>query len=425
MHLKIIQRLQLENQSLKNNNWMLGEKNKVLASNQHRRSSAQVPDELKAFNIELSTFTHKYGVIAKMFPPEHHILRLLVPNLSPGVFASTGSPPSFHTDLSFSIIGTLSTISKVDAPARSATMSTVFGNWEPLAKAIRIMMFRKNLLDIPGWPCAKCNARKWGTMSCTPGLLAWGWVTLIFILSSNTSFTKAGVGAKSRLPYAAMFTAYKQLWVTLWCQPHICTIRKKIDAYVWQSSSTSNIATSNAEGEDFTSDLMCLAIANAGHKESDDFPGPPTTDNNSVNDIPGPVTPTTPMIAPSAPAIVPSAPGLAIVPSAPAIVALAPANATTAPNPATPLPAIPAPGPPVASEPAGAAAATAASEDSGPSAMAVDLEVPGVPDDVPVVVSAPSSGRWGRERKAGMLAPISSGPASEQAAGQPKRTRKK
>ncbi|KAG1738754.1 hypothetical protein EDB19DRAFT_1909157 [Suillus lakei] len=279
-------------------------------------------------------------------------------------------------------------------------MSTVFGNWEPLAKAIRIVMFGENSLDISGWPHAKCNAQKWGTMSCTPGLLAWGWVTLIFIVSSNTSFMKAGVGMKSQLPYAAMFTAYKQLWVTLWDQPHICTIHKKIDAYVWESSLISNITMSDAEGEDFTSDLMCLAIANTGHKESNNFPGPPTTNNNPVNDIPGLVTPTTPMIAPSALAIVPSAPGPAIVPSAPAIAVLAPANTTTTPNPATPLLAIPAPGPPVASEPAGAAAATAASEDSGPSAMAVDLEVPGVPDDAPVVVSTPSSGRWGRGRKA-------------------------
>ncbi|KAG1846022.1 hypothetical protein F4604DRAFT_1977349 [Suillus subluteus] len=494
--MEIIRRLQLENQSLKNNNRTLGEKNKVLASNQRRRSSAQVPDELKAFDIELSTFARKYGVIAEMFPPEHRILRLPVPNpppiiISPSRYATKGAeelclvtevylllPDHLHRfvptshfqsllehhlqggrsseiskirlmagrifslnasyfDLSFMQRDTIPEIQKMlggpgTAGGRSSpskfppilftnsemdpTMSTVFGNWEPLAKAIRIVMFGKNSLDISGWPRAKCNARKWGTMSSTPGLLAWGWVALIFILSSDTSFTKSGVGAKSRLPYAAMFMAYKQLWVTLWDQPRICTIRKKIDAYVWQSSSTSNIATSDAEGEDFTSDLMRLAIANAGHKESDNLPGPPTTDNNPVNDIPEPVTPTTPMIAPSAPAI---------VPSAPAIAALAPANATTAPNPATPLPAIPAPGPPVASEPAGAAAATVASEDSGPSAMAVDLEVPGVPDDVPVVVSTPSSGRRGQGRKAGMLAPVSSGPASEQAAGRPKRTRKK
>ncbi|KAG1741140.1 hypothetical protein EDB19DRAFT_1908166 [Suillus lakei] len=493
--MEIIQRLQLENQSLKNNNWMLGEKNKVLASNQHRSSSVQVPDKLKAFDIELLTFARKYGVIAEMFPPEHRILRLPVPNpppiiISPSRYATKGAEElclvtevylllldHLHCFVPTSCFQSLSTISKVDAPARPGklhlmagcifgldssyfdlsfmkwdtipeiqkmlggpgtagghsspskflpilftnqemdpTMSMVFGNWEPLARAIRIVMFGKNSLDISGWPCAKCNAQKWGTMSCTPGLLAWGWVTLIFILSSNISFMKAGVGTKSWLPYAAMFMAYKQLWVTLWDQPRICTIRKKIDAYVWESSSTSNIATSDAEGEDFTSDLMHLAITNAGYKESNDFPGPPTTDNNPVNDIPGPVTPTTPMIAPSAPAI---------VPSAPAIMVLAPANATTTPNPATPLPAILAPGPPVASEPARVAAATAASEDSGPSAMAVDLEVPGVPDDAPVVVSAPSSGHQGQGRKVGMLAPVSSGPASEQAAGRPKRTQKK
>ncbi|KAG2365655.1 hypothetical protein BDR07DRAFT_1481108 [Suillus spraguei] len=246
------------------------------------------------------------------------------------------------------------------------TMSTVFGHWEPLMK-------------------------------------------LIFILSSDTSFTKAGVGAKSQLPYAAMFMAYKQLW---------------------QSSLTSNIAMSDTEGEDFTSDMMCLAIANAGHKESNDFPGPMTTDNNPVNDIPGPIMPTTPMITPSALAVVPSAPVVVpsapvVVPSALAITVLVPANATTAPNPATLLPAIPAPGPPVASESAGAAAATAASEDSGPSAMVVNSEVPGVPDDVPMVVTAPSSGCRGQGRKAGMLASVSSGPASEQAAGWPKQTQKK
>ncbi|KAG1857247.1 hypothetical protein C8R48DRAFT_674726 [Suillus tomentosus] len=221
---------------------------------------------------------------------------------------------------------------------------------------------------------------KWCIISCTPGLLAWGWVTV----------------------------------------SSISAIIGPLDAYVWQLSLTSNIAMSNAKGEDFTSDLMCLAIANARHKESNNFPGPTTTNDNPINDIPGLAMPTTPIIAPSAPAVVPSA--LAIVPSAPAIVVLVPANATTALNPATLLPAIPAPGPPVASESAGVAVAY---EDSGPSVTAVDSEVPGVPDDVPMVVTAPSSGCWGRGRKAGMLAPVSSGPASEQATGQPKRTWKK
>ncbi|KAG1891642.1 uncharacterized protein F5891DRAFT_1211218 [Suillus fuscotomentosus] len=455
--MEIIWCLQLENQSLKNNNWMLGEKNKVLASNQHRCSSAQVPDELKAFDIELSTFACKYGIIAEMFPPEHHILRLPVPNpppviISPSHYSTKGAKelclvtelysllpdhlhhfiPTSHFqslleqhlegehsseigklrlmaghifgldssyfDLSFMKQDTIPEIQKMlgsgTAGGRSLpskfppilftnqemdpTMSTVFGNWEQLMKAIRIMMFRKNsLVDVSGWPRTKCNARKWGTMSCTPGLLAWGWVALIFILSSDTLFRKAGVGAKSQLPYAAMFMAYKQLLMPTSGNHPQLPISQHLTLKV------------------FTSDLMCLAITNAGHKESDDFPGPMTTNDNPVNDIPGPAMPTTPMIAPSAPVI---------VPLAPAIVVLVPANATTTLNPATLLPAIPAPGPPVASE-------FAAYEDSVPSVMAVDSEVPGVPGDVPVVVTAPSSGCRGRGRKAGMLAPVSSGPA--------------
>jgi hypothetical protein len=130
---------------------------------------------------------------------------------------------------------------------------------------------------------------------------------------------KAGVGAKSWLPYAAMFTAYKQLWVTLWDQPCICSIRNKIDTYVWQSSSTSNVVMSDTEGEDFTSDLMRLAIANAGCKESD-IPGPttdnipgPTTDN--IPDIPRPVTPISPIVIPAA-----SASALTPGPAVPVIV---------------------------------------------------------------------------------------------------------
>ncbi|KAG2114720.1 uncharacterized protein F5147DRAFT_649877 [Suillus discolor] len=147
----------------------------------------------------------------------------------------------------------------------------------------------------------------------------------------------------------SVIMAYKQLWVTLWDQPHICIIHKKINAYIWQSSLTSNVAMSDIENEDFTSDLICLAITNVVCKESNNFPGHPTTDYNLINisDIPGQVTPTP----------------FTITPSAPAILMLAPGNTTTAPNPPTFLLAILAPGPPVVS------AATAASE--VPSAAAV------------------------------------------------------
>ncbi|KAG1783209.1 hypothetical protein EV702DRAFT_1191641 [Suillus placidus] len=490
--MEIIQSLQLENQLLKNNNRTLGEKNKILASNQRRRSSAQVPDKLKAYDVELSTFARKYGVIAEMFPPEHRVLRLPVPNPPPVIisasrYASKSAkelclvtevysllPDHLHRfvptshfqslleqhlqggrlseigklrlmagrifgldssyfDLSFMKQDTIPEIQKMLGPGTAGgrsspskfppillknremdpTMSTVFGNWEPLAKAIRIVMFGRNSLDIYRWPRAKCNARKWGTTSCTPGLLAWGWVALIFILSPDTPFTKAGVGAKSRLPYAAMFTAYKQLWVTLWDQPRICSIHKKIDTYVWQSSSTSNVVTSDTDGEDFTSDLMLLAIANAGCKESD-FPGPTT---NNTPDIPGPVTPISPIVIPAASeSALTSGPAVpVVVPAAPAIPVLGPAKTTTAldPNPTTLLPAIPTPT--VAS--AGVAAVTVTAASEFPPAAAI--EVPEVPNDIEILLvaaAAPSSGRRGRGRKAGMLVPVSSGPAGEETA---------
>ncbi|KAG1842195.1 hypothetical protein DFJ58DRAFT_666121, partial [Suillus subalutaceus] len=137
----------------------------------------------------------------------------------------------------------------------------------------------------------------WGITSSTPGLLAWGWVALILILSPNTSFTKDSVGAKSQLPYASMFTAYKQLWVTLWEEPRILLICQKIDHHVWQSSSSSNIVTPEAEDEDFTSDLMRLALANAGHKDKSDSDSSTTDDNHH----PPLITPILPTTAPTAP----------------------------------------------------------------------------------------------------------------------------
>ncbi|KAG0695729.1 hypothetical protein DFH29DRAFT_879836 [Suillus ampliporus] len=483
-------------ESLKNNNRTLGEKNKILASNQRQCLSVQVPNELKAYNVELSTFACKYGVIAEMFPPEHRILRLPVSNPPPVIISAShyasksakelclvterlimNSPQSLNLkteleqclqggrsseisklclmaghifgldssyfDLSFMKRDTIPEIQKVLGPGTAGgrsslskfppilftnqemdpTMSTVFGNWEPLAKAS---------LTLKGL-CSRLSAHREKNskkktvdfrldfrqilvlgqrfIGLCHHLLAWGWVTLIFILSPDTSFTKAGVGTKSRLPYAAMFTAYKQLWVTLWDQPCICLICKMIDTYVWQSSSTSNVVTSDTDSEDFTSDLMCLAIANAGCKESD-FPG--LTTNNTL-DIPGPVTLISSIVIPAASesALSPGPAVLVVVPAALAIPVLGPVQTTTAldPNPTTLLPAILIPT--VASAGVAAVTVTAASEFP----PAATIEVPEVPnvEILPVVVAAPSSGRWGQGRKVGMLVPVLSGPAGEEA----------
>ncbi|KAG1746430.1 hypothetical protein EDB19DRAFT_1905884 [Suillus lakei] len=480
--MEIIQCLQLENQTLKNNNRAL--------------------DELKAFDAELATFSRKYGIIAEMFPPTHRILKLPVPKPPPAILSgsryATKSaeelclvtelysllPDHLHCfvltthfqsllgqhlqggrsseigklrvmagrifgldssyfDTSFTKRDTIPDIQKLLGQPSSKfppvlftrqemdpTMSTVFGNWEPLAKAIRIVMFGKNSLDIVGWPRAKCNAQKWGITSCTPGLLAWGWVALIFILSSDTSFTKDGVGARSRLPYAAMFTAYKQLWVTLWEEPCIISIHQKINTHVWQSL-TSNVAASEAKGEDFTSDLMRLALANAGRKDSDsptinEDPAPPTTSTSPTIDTPVVIAPPVP---PTVPAITPATSLQAtetIINPVPISAAVQlPVSLTGNTN--VPIVAVTTP---TALVPAAAvtvlivpAAAVTAVVTDGPAVS----DIPGNGEITSqAVASGSSSSRRGRGKKAGVLAPVLlSADTAGQQPGQPVRSRKK
>ncbi|KAG2029342.1 hypothetical protein BDR03DRAFT_1018515 [Suillus americanus] len=358
-----------ENQMLKNDNHTLGEKNKTLSSNQRQCSSTQVLDKLKVFDVELSTFSRKYGVVAEMFPPEHRILKLVVPNPPPAIlsgscYASKNHLHRFVPTLHFQSLleqqlqggrsseigklriqkmlgmtGSRSSSSKFPPvlfmrQERDPMMSMVFGNWEPLAKVLIYLSLPESaltLFDIAGWPHAKCNARKWGITSCTPGLLAWGWVTLIFILSPDTSFTKDGVGAKSHLLYAAMFTAYKQLWVMLWEEPRILSICQKIDHRVWQSTSSSNVVTSDVKGKDLTPNLMRLALANAGCEDSDS--DSLTPDNHHAP----PVAPNSLTLALATP---PAVPALAITPAAETTIIPAAENIITL-GPITILPAVP------------------------------------------------------------------------------------
>jgi hypothetical protein len=49
----------------------------------------QVPHEQNIYDVELSTFARKYGVIAEMFPPQNRILRLPVPHPLPMIIFPT------------------------------------------------------------------------------------------------------------------------------------------------------------------------------------------------------------------------------------------------------------------------------------------------------------------------------------------------
>ncbi|KAG1875696.1 hypothetical protein F4604DRAFT_1680593 [Suillus subluteus] len=235
------------------------------------------------------------------------------------------------------------------------------------------------------------------------------------------------VGARFQLLYAAMFTASKQLWVTLWEEPYIISIHQKIDMRVWQSS-TLNVAASEAKGEDFTSDLMHLALANAGHKDSDsptinEDPTPPiipttspTIDTLAVIAPPDP--PTVPTITPG---MLPQATETIINPVPRSTVQLpvsltgntvnVPIVAVTAATDKF-LPVVPA-------------AVTAIITD-GPDVTAVS-DIPGNGETLSQAVASGSLyAQWGQGKKAGVLALVSlSANTAEQQCGLPVRTCKK
>jgi len=128
-----------------------------------------------------------------------------------------------------------------------------------------------------------------------------------------------------------MFTAYKQLWVTLWEEPRIVSICQKIDAHVWQSSTSNAIVTSEAKGEDFTLDLMRLALTNTGCNDPDSpttdlVPSPAilvitlATSEDVDGSIPTPVSDSEPLAANHQDAVVPvvpAGPGVTTVPDGP------------------------------------------------------------------------------------------------------------
>ncbi|KAG2039780.1 hypothetical protein BDR03DRAFT_980691 [Suillus americanus] len=118
-------------------------------------------------------------------------------------------------------------------------------------------------------------------------------------------------------------------------------------------------------------------------------------------------------IKPAASALTPGPAVPVIVPAAPAIPVLGPAKTTIAPDPSPTilLPAQPTPTVASAGVVQGAAAVAVTAAYEFPPAAAEVL-----PNDVeilPAVAAAPSSGRRGRGRQAGMLAPVSSGPADQ------------
>ncbi|KAG1891836.1 uncharacterized protein F5891DRAFT_1197278 [Suillus fuscotomentosus] len=350
----IIRHLQLENQALKNENHTLGEKNKTLSSNQCRRSSAQVPDELKVFNVELSTFSHKYRIVVEMFPPEHHILKLPVPNPPPAIISKSHYASKSAEELSL--------------------MSELYSllpdhlHWFVPTSHFQLLL-EQQLQGSHSSAIGKLRVMAGQIFSLNPSYFDIGFTNQDTIPEIQKMLGMTGPGSCSTLlkfpPVLFMRQERDPMMSMVFRNREPLT--KAIRIVVWQSTSSSNIATSDAEGEHLTSNLMHLALANAGHKdrESDSL----TTDDHHVS-----------LVLPSSPTL-----ALAAPPAFP-LTALAPAITPAVETTATITPAAPV---------------VLAADETPP--------VPDVPDSVEMLQpAASSSGRRGHGRgKRGRLVAIS------------------
>ncbi|KAG2155789.1 uncharacterized protein EDB93DRAFT_1247438 [Suillus bovinus] len=138
------------------------------------------------------------------------------------------------------------------------SLKTVFGNWEPFGKAIRILLWGENGLTALRAGGPPRNGNRWEVTSFTPGLLAWVGVVVVFLLSADKEFRYSSKGEMTKIQYSYMFTSYKKILVKNWNTEYTRDIVKKLNNYVF--SRGSRTTNSMSDEEDFTA-AMDRALA--------------------------------------------------------------------------------------------------------------------------------------------------------------------
>ncbi|KIJ58588.1 hypothetical protein HYDPIDRAFT_34032 [Hydnomerulius pinastri MD-312] len=158
------------------------------------------------------------------------------------------------------------------------TLATVFGNWELIAKGMKVVLFGKSALATNrrrGGP--KPNGVLWGVTTVTPGLLSWVCTMIAFVLGPDKEFnSETGKGEISKMPFYDMFYSYKQLAITNWDTPRLQNVIKQISNSVFGASSLQTSSAPMNTGEDFSSQLerairgMRMAEEDGEDGENDD-----------------------------------------------------------------------------------------------------------------------------------------------------------
>ncbi|KAG2350135.1 hypothetical protein BDR05DRAFT_942668 [Suillus weaverae] len=138
------------------------------------------------------------------------------------------------------------------------SLKTMFGNWELLAKILKVALHGITSLhqETTGGP--KTNAWKWNFEHVTPGSIVWAAVISIFLLLPDTEFQKSGLGKSSGINYKDLFFHYKKLLLMKWDSRRIQTIVQNINQDVFGSMKSS---ASAAGQEDHSSEIICAINA--------------------------------------------------------------------------------------------------------------------------------------------------------------------
>ncbi|KAG1804219.1 hypothetical protein EV424DRAFT_1285077, partial [Suillus variegatus] len=112
----------------------------------------------------------------------------------------------------------------------------IFQNWIVIAKVIKVAICGKMSLypKVHGGPPS--YAKIWQLTSCTPGLIAFGVTSIIFILSPDQEFSGDGVGAISSISYHSIFNTVKKIFILKCAHQHIKSVVEKINRYVFDGT---------------------------------------------------------------------------------------------------------------------------------------------------------------------------------------------
>ncbi|KAG2139766.1 hypothetical protein DEU56DRAFT_707160, partial [Suillus clintonianus] len=133
------------------------------------------------------------------------------------------------------------------------SLKNVFGNWELLAKILKVALRGVTSLHQGTTGGPKTNAQRWNFKHITSGSIAWAAVIAIFLLLPDTEFQKSGLGKSSGINYKDLFFHYKKLLLTKWDSRRIQTILQNINQDVFGSAKSSASAASQ---EDHSSEVI-------------------------------------------------------------------------------------------------------------------------------------------------------------------------